>query len=85
MHPEREFVDPVTPPVWGEHVAQSLPNSRHIVVPGAGHITLMRGCVSRLVGEFLDHADPRAIEPSCVASLKRPPFFTTYKIGRAHV
>lgn len=70
--------DPVTPPSWGERVASSLGNAKHIVVPGAGHITLMRGCVSRLVGEFLDTADPRAIEPSCVASLKRPPFFTTY-------
>jgi len=34
---------PAICPVWGEHVAQNLKNSRHIVVPGAGHITTMRG------------------------------------------
>jgi pimeloyl-ACP methyl ester carboxylesterase len=70
--------DPVTPPSWGEHVAQTLPNSRHVVVPGAGHITLMRGCVAELVGQFLDRASARDIEPACVQSLSRPPFFTSY-------
>ena len=27
-------LDPVTPPVWGEAVAKTLPNSKHIVMPG---------------------------------------------------
>jgi pimeloyl-ACP methyl ester carboxylesterase len=70
--------DPVTPPAWGEHVAASLSNARHIVVPGAGHITLMRGCVPQLVGRFLDEPDPRALDAACLESLTRPPFFTTY-------
>lgn len=70
--------DPVTPPSWGDHVAASLPNARHLVVPGAGHITLMRGCVPQIVGRFLDNPDPKAADPACLASLTRPPFFTTY-------
>jgi pimeloyl-ACP methyl ester carboxylesterase len=70
--------DPVTPPSWGDHVAQSLPNSRHIVVPGAGHITLMRGCVRELVGQFLDAARADGLDAACVDSLRRPPFFTSY-------
>ena len=70
--------DPATPPSWGEHVAGSLPNSRHVIVPGAGHITLMRGCVQDMVAAFLDRPDPAAIDPSCVGALKRPPFFTSY-------
>jgi pimeloyl-ACP methyl ester carboxylesterase len=70
--------DPVTPPVWGEHVRQSLPNSRHIVVPGAGHITLMRGCVQDLVGRFIDAASVDGLDASCVQTLDRPPFFTSY-------
>ncbi len=70
--------DPVTPPSWGEQVAKSLPNSRHIVVPGAGHITLMRGCVRDLVGHFLDNANVASLDASCVNTLKRPPFFTSY-------
>jgi pimeloyl-ACP methyl ester carboxylesterase len=70
--------DPVTPPSWGEHVAESLTRARHIVVPGAGHITLMRGCVRDLVGTFLDTASVTGLDASCVDALRRPPFFTTY-------
>jgi len=70
--------DPVTPPTWGDEVVRHLPNARHIVVPGAGHITITRGCVPELVGTFLAGADPRALDASCVSGQKRPPFFTTY-------
>ena len=70
--------DPVTPPTWGEHVKETLPNSRHVVVPGAGHITLMRGCVRDLVGAFLDRASVDGLDVSCVRGLTRPPFFTSY-------
>jgi pimeloyl-ACP methyl ester carboxylesterase len=70
--------DPVTPPSWGEHVHGTLPNSRHIVVPGAGHITLMRGCVPELVGAFLNEPDPSKVDPACVGAQTRPPFFTSY-------
>ena len=70
--------DPVTPPTWGEHVKETLPNSRHVVVPGAGHITLMRGCVRDLVGAFLDRASVDGLDASCVRGLTRPPFFTSY-------
>lgn len=69
--------DPVTPPTWGEHVQPTLSRSRHVVVPGSGHITLTHGCVPQLVGTFLDTADPNAIDPRCVDALARPPFFVT--------
>ena len=69
--------DPITPPTWGEHVKPTLSRSRHIVVPGSGHITLTRGCVPQLVGKFLDTADPSALDPACVEALARPPFFVT--------
>lgn len=76
--------DPVTPPSWGEHVAASLPNSRHVVVPGAGHIALMRGCVRDLVGRFLERASTDGLDVACVQSQKRPPFFTGYTGPGAH-
>ncbi len=69
--------DPVTPPVWGEHVKPTLSRSRHIVVPGAGHITLTRGCVPQLVGRFLDAASVDGLDPACTTTLTRPPFFVT--------
>jgi pimeloyl-ACP methyl ester carboxylesterase len=70
--------DPVTPPAWGDEVARHLTNARHITVTGAGHITITRGCVPELVGAFLDKADPKAVDPSCLSRQQRPPFFTDY-------
>jgi pimeloyl-ACP methyl ester carboxylesterase len=69
--------DPVTPPAWGEHVAPHLSNSTHIVVPGAGHITLTRGCVPAIVDTFLRTASVAGLDPACTGVLTRPPFFLT--------
>lgn len=69
--------DPVTPPSWADYVAQHLPRAKHLVVPGAGHITLTRGCVPHLVGRFLETADPGAVDGACLGQLSRPPFFTS--------
>jgi pimeloyl-ACP methyl ester carboxylesterase len=76
--------DPVTPPVWGEHVAGSLPNSLHVIVPGSGHIALMRGCVRDLVATFLDTASVAGLDVACVKTLDRPPFFTSYTGPEQH-
>ena len=70
--------DPVTPPSWGEHVAEHLSHARHFVVPGAGHITLMRGCVPELVAAFLERGNADSLEAGCLDKLTRPPFFTNY-------
>ena len=48
------------------------------VVPGAGHITLMRGCVPEMVSAFLDRGDADGLDGSCLTTLSRPPFFTNY-------
>lgn len=69
--------DPVTPPIWGDTVAKDLPNSKHIVVPGAGHNTLTRGCVPMLMAKFLSESSVQGLDPSCLQTLGRPPFFVT--------
>ncbi len=70
--------DPVTPPSWGDRVARHLTNSKHFVVPGAGHITTPRGCVPQLIGKFLDQASVKELDPACLQSQHRPPFFLNY-------
>jgi len=70
--------DPVTPPSWGDHVAQYLKNSKHFVVPGAGHGSTGRGCVPRLMSQFLDQASVKDLNPACLQSQHRPPFFVNY-------
>jgi pimeloyl-ACP methyl ester carboxylesterase len=70
--------DPITPPSWGEHVAQSLKNSKHFVVPGAGHGSGARGCAPQLMGQFLDRASVKDLDGACLQTQHRPPFFVNY-------
>lgn len=67
--------DPVTPPTWAEHVKPHLKNSRHIVVPGAGHGVSSLGCIPILMAKFLNEANPAALNDACVTRQHRPPFF----------
>lgn len=70
--------DPVTPPRYAEQVRESLPNARHLIGTGQGHILLTRGCTPRLAAEFVDDLDPAAIDASCLEPLKALPFFVDY-------
>lgn len=68
-------LDPVTPPRWAERAAETLPNSRHIRVPGAHHIASHVGCVDELITEFIATADPAELDAACVERIKPfPPF-----------
>jgi pimeloyl-ACP methyl ester carboxylesterase len=67
--------DPAAPPRWGDAVASFLPNSRHIIIPNAGH-TPSDDCISRLIAEFFASVSAGALDASCIASSQRPPFVT---------
>jgi pimeloyl-ACP methyl ester carboxylesterase len=70
-------MDPVTPPKYGEEVARYLPNSRHVVVPEAGHGVdglTDPGCIDRIAIEFL--SDAKNLDVSCVERMAPPPFAT---------
>jgi pimeloyl-ACP methyl ester carboxylesterase len=72
-------MDPVTPPKYGEEVARYLPNSRHVIIPQAGHGVdglADPGCIDRLTIEFLDKGDARNLDVSCVERMSPPPFVT---------
>lgn len=69
--------DPVTPAASGEAVARHLSRSRHLVVPDGAHgVDGLGGvdCVKRLTAEFLERADPAALDTACLAAVTRPPF-----------
>jgi pimeloyl-ACP methyl ester carboxylesterase len=73
-------MDPVTPPQRGEEVAHYLPNSRHIVVPQAGHGVFGLtdpGCADRIIIEFLEKGDAKNLDASCVERMAAPPFVTS--------
>ena len=72
-------MDPVTPPKYGEEAAGHLPNSRHVVIPEAGHGVdglTDPGCIDRIAIEFLDKGDAKDLDVSCVDRMAAPPFVT---------
>ena len=62
-------LDPVTPPAYGEMVAQHLPNAFSYVFPDMGHSSILQGdCAASLMAGFLN--DPtREPDASCLADL----------------
>lgn len=60
--------DPVTPPDYGDRVAQTLPDAVHIVFPGVGHGAMISdACPAAIAAAFLD--DPAAeLDRTCVES-----------------
>jgi pimeloyl-ACP methyl ester carboxylesterase len=70
--------DPVTPPRYGEEVARSLPNARHLVLRGQGHNVIAVGCTPQLLGKFLDGLDPKALDARCLDKLTDTPPFTGF-------
>lgn len=70
--------DPVTPPRYGEQVARTLPNSRHVVAPGQGHTVMIRGCLPRLIRDFVEDLQPSALDTACVQTMGAWPAFLGY-------
>jgi pimeloyl-ACP methyl ester carboxylesterase len=69
-------LDPVTPPAYGDEVAKGLPNSRHVIASGFGHIVSPHACAPRLIAAFVDTAGFATLPQSCIDFLehsKRPP------------
>ena len=67
--------DPVTPPTFGERLLAGLPNARHVVNAGQGHMQAPLGCTPRLMARFVEAADPDAPDVECLERLVPPPFF----------
>jgi hypothetical protein len=70
-------LDPITPPVWGEAITKHLANAKHIVIPGTGHTAGGTGCGMRIIRNFIDKGTTEGLDTSCIANVKRPPFFVT--------
>ncbi len=71
--------DPVTPPRYGDEVVKSLPNGRHLVLPGQGHSVLGAGCMPKLFAQFIEGADAKVLDAACLQRLQpTPPFAGDY-------
>lgn len=70
--------DPVTPPENAERVAANLPNSLHLVAPGQGHNVVLRGCLPRLVRDFVVAGSADDLNGACVDDIAPLPFFLSF-------
>lgn len=61
-------LDPVTPPRWGAEAESHLPNSLHLVVPGAHGVGGF--CIRKIQREFLETGSVEYLDISCTEKLK---------------
>lgn len=70
-------LDPVTPPQRGEEVARYLPNSRHVIIPQAGHGVdglAEPQCADRIIMEFMEKGEATDLDVGCLGRMVPPPF-----------
>lgn len=70
--------DPVTPPRYGDEVLKGLPNGRHVVLKGQGHNVIARGCMPRVLDHFVDDANAKTLDVSCLDRLQPLPVFVGF-------
>jgi pimeloyl-ACP methyl ester carboxylesterase len=70
-------LDPVTPPTWGQSVAEHLSHAMHVQVAGSGHGVTSTACGKQLVQTFLDRGTTEGLDTSCAKTTHRPPFFVS--------
>lgn len=68
-------LDAATPLQFGKAAAQSLPNSRQVVIRNAAH-GYGSPCLGTLIADFISKGSAKELDASCVAGLRRPPFMT---------
>lgn len=71
-------LDPVTPPRYGTQVLAGLPDGRLLVAKGQGHNVIGRGCIPKLVAEFVDKLDPKGLDAKCVDDLGPTPAYIDF-------
>ncbi len=69
--------DPITPAANGDVAAKMLGNAKHIVVPSHGHGVISRGCMPKLVSNFIKDTNLDQIDASCIEREHSMPFFST--------
>ena len=70
--------DPITPPRYAEMAAVDLQNALHLVGSQQGHGQLAVGCTPQLIADFVDAADPSAVDAECLKRSFVMPFFVDF-------
>ena len=75
----------MTPPADAERLARGLKRHRHLILPGEGHGQIVTGCVPRLMADFLDGAEPAALDAILPQRHHPAPFFVGLDRTRAMI
>jgi pimeloyl-ACP methyl ester carboxylesterase len=71
------YLDPVTPPAWGEQVASHLPNSKYVLIRHHAHVPVGLTnieCLDKVTLDFLQRASVADLDTSCLNTMMPPPF-----------
>jgi pimeloyl-ACP methyl ester carboxylesterase len=71
------YMDPVTPPSWGDQAARTIEPSRHIVVRHLSHEAnglSEAACLDRIFIAFLRDPEPKELDIECTDAMLPPPF-----------
>jgi hypothetical protein len=70
---EQHDIDHLTPPRYGQHVAQSLPRTRHLILPRRGHNDVDE-CITGMIEAFIAGGDAARVDASCLAKTEELSF-----------
>lgn len=70
--------DPVTPPRYADEVLKGLSNARSFVLAGMGHSVIGRGCMPKLVEQFVTDLQPAKLDAQCLKALGPVPAFVDF-------
>jgi pimeloyl-ACP methyl ester carboxylesterase len=71
-------LDPVTPPKYGEQVLKGLTNARLLIAKGQGHNVIGRGCIPKIVEDFVNYLAPKDLDVACADALGPTPAFIDF-------
>jgi pimeloyl-ACP methyl ester carboxylesterase len=66
--------DPQDPPSSVAGAGRTLPNSRIVVVPSAGHTAVQLGCLPSVAQRFVERGTARGLDTRCAARYAPPAF-----------
>lgn len=70
--------DPITPPAYADLAAVDLANFRHLTGKNQGHGQAPRGCMPKIIGDFVASADAASLDTDCMERLHAMPFFVDF-------
>ena len=67
--------DPVTPPAYGNRVAENLSRQVHLIIEDQGHMQSPLGCIPQIMAQLVATASVDSLSLDCIERIHTPAFF----------